>query len=51
MGVRTFLEGVFGDKGLNLCACDKELLRQLSELWRYQYAQHVVAELYGSLLT
>lgn len=52
MGIRTFLEGVFGDgKDFSLCACDKELIKQLSELWRYQYAQQVVAELYGSLLS
>lgn len=51
MGVRTFLEGVFGDKGLKLNACDKEILRLVGELWRYKYAQHIVAELYGSLLS
>lgn len=51
MGVRTFLEGVFGDKGLKLNAKELECLGIMTNIWRYQYAQHIVAELYGSLLS
>lgn len=51
MGVRTFLEGVFGDKPWKLTANDIQCLGIIGELWRYRYAQHVCAELYGSLLT
>lgn len=51
MGIKTFLEGVFGDDELKLSSNEIECLCSIKTLSRYKYAQHIVAELYGSLLS
>jgi len=52
MAIKDFLDGIFGTRALNnLSASELACLNDVANIWRYQYAQQIVAELYGSLLS